>query len=361
MAAISQVYHAAREREPSQRTAFLDRVCAGDEPLRRDLESLLREDSEDALFLEHPALDVATAVLIDEPHVSIEGSRLGPYQVHELLGAGGMGEVYRARDTRLHRDVALKILPQAAGTDRHRRFAREALAAGALKHPNIVAVYDVGVEGDRPYLISELIDGVSLRQEMERGRATARRLLDIGCQIAEGLGAAHDAGIVHRDLKPDNLMVTPEGRIKIVDFGLAKPLTGEETPLAGSASLRLTAEGALVGTAPYMSPEQAKGDPVDFRSDQFSLGVILYELATDVPPFRRETRVQTLAAVVGDEPPDIAQANPTLPVPVRWVDPAAPCQEPDEPLRAHGRYRRRTAGDSGSSFRARHGTAAGRR
>jgi Tol biopolymer transport system component len=316
---ISRVYHAARDVEPSQRPAFLDQVCAGDETLRRDLESLLREDSADALFLEQPALDVATRVIGDEPHVSLEGAQLGPYQVQDLLGAGGMGRVYRARDIRLKRDVALKVLSQAAGTDRHRRFAREALAAGSLNHPNIVAVYDVGVEKDGPYLVSELIDGVSLRQEMERGRVTTRRLLDIGCQIAEGLAAAHDAGIVHRDLKPENLMVTPEGRIKIVDFGLAKPLTGEETPLAGSASLTLTAEGALVGTAPYMSPEQAQGDPVDFRSDQFSLGVILYELATDQPPFRRETRVQTLAAIVGDEPPDVAQANPGLPVPVRWV------------------------------------------
>ncbi len=316
---ISQVYNAAREREPSQRTAFLDQECAGDETLRRDLEALLAEDSAAARFLEQPALDAAMRGLVDEPPGSLEGGQLGPYHVHELLGAGGMGEVYRARDTRLQRDVALKVLATAASTDRHRRFAREALAAGALNHPNIVAVYDVGVDGDRPYLISELIDGVSLRHEMERGRPPMRRLLDIGCQIAEGLAAAHDAGIVHRDLKPENVMVTPEGRIKIVDFGLAKPPTGEETPLGGSASITLTAAGALVGTVPYMSPEQAKGEPVDFRSDQFSLGVILYQLATDVQPFRRETRVQTLAAVIDDEPPDIAQANPTLPVPVRWV------------------------------------------
>ena len=317
---ISQVYNAAREREPSQRTAFLDQECAGDETLRRDLDALLAEDSAAARFPEDPALDPAMRGRVDEPPVSLEGRQLGPYRVYQLLGAGGMGQVYRARDTRLQRDVALKVLATAAaGTERHRRFAREALAAGALKHPNIVAVYDVGVDGDRPYLISELIDGVSLRSEMERGRPPLRRILEIGWQIAEGLAAAHEASIVHRDLKPENVMVTPEGRIKIVDFGLAKPPASEETRLGSSTSMTLTAAGTLLGTPPYMSPEQAKGEPVDARSDQFSLGVILYELATGIQPFRRETRVQTLAAVIADEPPDLAQASPTLPVPVRWV------------------------------------------
>ncbi|HXW04193.1 MAG TPA: protein kinase [Vicinamibacterales bacterium] len=246
-------------------------------------------------------------------------SRFGPYEITGPLGAGGMGQVFRARDTRLQRIVAIKILNEtgAHDPDRQRRFALEAVAASALNHPNIVTVYDVGVEGDTPYLVSELIDGTSLRAEMDRGRLPLKRFIDIAHQIAEGLAAAHGAGIVHRDLKPENVMVTADGRVKIVDFGLART-DDEETRVSGP-TVTETAVGLLVGTVPYMSPEQARGAKADFRSDQFALGVMLYELATGAHPFRRETTVQTLSAIIADDPPDPAQVVPALPVAIRWL------------------------------------------
>jgi eukaryotic-like serine/threonine-protein kinase len=247
-------------------------------------------------------------------------SHFGPYQIISPLGAGGMGQVYRARDTRLQRFVAIKILHDHAALDpdRQRRFAQEAVAASALNHPNILTVYDVGTQGDAQYLVSELIDGDSLRTEMNRERLPIKRIVDITYQVAEGLAAAHDAGIVHRDLKPENIMVTRDGRVKIVDFGLARAPEGELSIL-GTLTSTKTAAGLIMGTVPYMSPEQARGGDADFRSDQFALGVILYELTTTAHPFKRETAVQTLSAIIAEEPPDPAQAAPTLPVAVRWL------------------------------------------
>jgi serine/threonine protein kinase/Tol biopolymer transport system component len=247
-------------------------------------------------------------------------SHFGPYEVISQLGAGGMGQVYLARDRRLHRNVAIKILREASALDpdRQRRFAQEAVAASALNHPNIITVYDVGVEGQTPYLVSELIEGISLRAEMNRGRMPLKRVIDVAHQIAEGLAAAHEAGIVHRDLKPENVMVTRDGRVKIVDFGLAKPQSGDES-LIGAPTETQTAAGLILGTVPYMSPEQARGSPADFRSDQFALGVMLYEMTTATHPFKRDTAVQTLSAIITDEPPDPAGLNPALPVPLRWL------------------------------------------
>jgi serine/threonine protein kinase len=247
-------------------------------------------------------------------------SHFGPYQILSPLGAGGMGKVYRGRDTRLQRFVAIKILHDAAAVDpdRQRRFAEEAIAASTLNHPNILTVYDVGAEGDTQFLVSELIDGVSLRTEMNRERMALKRVIDVAHQVAEGLAAAHEAGIVHRDLKPENIMVTPDGRVKIVDFGLAKA-ADTELSLVGTYTATKTAAGLIMGTVPYMSPEQARGSSADFRSDQFALGVMLYELTTSAHPFKRETAVQTLSAIIAEEPPDPAQAAPTLPVAVRWL------------------------------------------
>jgi Tol biopolymer transport system component len=231
-----------------------------------------------------------------------------------------MGQVYRARDTRLQRFVAIKVLHDGAALDpdRRRRFAQEAVAASALNHPNILTVYDIGADGEIHYLVSELIDGESLRAEMNRGRVPLKRVIEIAHQVSEGLAAAHAAGIVHRDLKPDNVMVTPDGQVKIVDFGLAKAPDGEAT-LTNRIVATQTADGLIVGTVPYMSPEQARGEQADFRSDQFALGVMLYELTTATHPFRRETAVQTLSAIIAEDPPDPAQITPTLPVVVRWL------------------------------------------
>ncbi len=197
-------------------------------------------------------------------------SHFGPYEIIAPLGAGGMGQVHRGRDTRLQRFVAIKILHDHAALDpdRQRRFAQEAVAASALNHPNILTVYDVGAQGDVQYLVSELIEGESLRTEMNRNRMPLKRVIEVAHQIAEGLAAAHEAGIVHRDLKPENVMVTPDGRVKIVDFGLAKTADAEPS-LIGAYTATETAAGLVMGTVPYMSPEQARGGPADFKSDQF--------------------------------------------------------------------------------------------
>ena len=259
-------------------------------------------------------------------------SRLGPYEIVAPLGAGGMGEVYRARDTRLQRDVALKTLPLDVDSDpaRERRFLDEARAAGALNHPNILSVFDVGVEGATPFLVTELIEGKQLRDEIDRGPVSLKRLLDLAAQIAAGLQAAHQAGFVHRDLKPENVMVTREGRVKIVDFGLAKSYSATSSlPNADSFATR-TDTALIVGTVPYMSPEQAAGGDVDFHSDQFSLGLILYEMAAGRHPFRRDTAVQTLSAIIGDEPPPLADLPAQVPGPLRWVIERCLAKDPAE-------------------------------
>ena len=259
------------------------------------------------------------------------GTKIGPYEVVAKLGEGGMGEVYRARDARLQRDVALKILPTAFAleADRRRRFLQEAQAAGALNHPNILSIYDAYLEGDTPYLITELLDGRTLREEIERGAVPISRVLDLAAQIAAGLQAAHGVGIVHRDLKPENVIVTRDGRAKIVDFGLAK--TGDPSAATGSGATQTQTEAGLVlGTVPYMSPQQARGEVVDFRSDQFSLGLVLYEMVGGTHPFRRETVVQTMSAIIAEDARPIGEVKPKTPAPLRWIierclakDPAA--------------------------------------
>jgi Tol biopolymer transport system component len=233
-----------------------------------------------------------------------EGSRFGPYEVLDWLGAGGMGTVYRARDSRFERTVAIKLLPEAAATDtgRARRFEQEARAAGQLNHPNVLAVYDVGVHDGTPYLVSELLEGETLRSRLQGGALAARKALDYARQIAEGLAAAHAKGIVHRDLKPDNLFVTSDGRVKILDFGIAKLTRPHEEP-AGRTAATETEAGIVMGTAGYMSPEQVRGDEVDARSDIFSFGTILYEMLSGRSAFSRGTSADTMAAILKEDPP----------------------------------------------------------
>jgi serine/threonine protein kinase len=250
-------------------------------------------------------------------------SSFGPYEILASLDRGGAGEVYRAWDPRLEREVALKILRDRSHRDPDRivRFVAEARAASALNHPNIVTVFDAAVGGDSPYIVSELIDGRTLRDELRGGALPLKRLLDISAQIADGLAAAHDAGIVHRDLKPENVMVTRTGRVKIVDFGLAWPgaiRSGDSMPEAEDGQTE-TDPGLRVGTVPYMSPEQARGAATDFRTDQFSFGLILYELALGRPAFRKDTPAATLDAIINDEPPSLATLDARAPVPFRWI------------------------------------------
>src|SRR5881397_2733022 len=214
------------------------------------------------------------------------GARLGPYEVLSRLGAGGMGEVWRARDPRLNREVAIKVLPAELSSDagRLKRFEKEARSASALNHPNIVTIYDIGQSDSVSYIAMELVDGKTLRELLYAGALPIKRVLAITAQVADGLARAHEAGIVHRDLKPENIMVTKDGRVKILDFGLAKNVAPAASADETVQHATRTEEGLILGTVPYMSPEQARGAPVDFHSDQFSLGLILYELATGAQP-----------------------------------------------------------------------------
>jgi Tol biopolymer transport system component len=244
------------------------------------------------------------------------GTRLGPYEIAEALGAGGMGEVYRARDTRLDRIVAVKVLPGGtAGDPQFRdRFVREARAASALNHPNILSVFDVGRQDDVDYLVTELVDGVTLRERLIDGPLAPRDVVHVGAQIADGLAAAHAAGLVHRDLKPDNVMVVRDGRVKILDFGLAKPVQDDRGDQETRAGITLT--GLLVGTIGYVSPEQVRGLPADSRSDLFGLGVVLYEMATGQRAFNGPTTIETLNAILKDDVPDLPE---TLPAGLRQI------------------------------------------
>ncbi len=252
------------------------------------------------------------------------GTLLGPYEVLGPLGSGGMGEVYRARDTRLGREVAIKVLPETVSADPERlaRFQREARSASSLNHPNVVTIYDVGGEGAVPFIAMELVSGTPLEARLAQGALAIPETLAIAAQIADGLAALHAVGVVHRDLKPANVMVTDEGRVKILDLGLAR-VTGRdasapEPPFAPTAS-GVTMAGAVMGTSGYMSPEQALGQPADYRADQFALGTIVYEMATGRRAFRRATTPETLAAIIRDEPEPIGDVNRRVPAPLRWV------------------------------------------
>ena len=251
------------------------------------------------------------------------GSRLGPYAVLAPLGAGGMGEVYRARDTRLGRDVAVKVLPEglAGSPEALARFASEARAVAALSHPNILALFDVGEADGVHYAVSELLEGETLRMAMAHGPMAPRRVLDIACEVADGLAAAHGKGIVHRDIKPENVFLTKDGRAKVLDFGLARQDVLRRDPGdTRSPTVAANSEkGVVLGTLAYMSPEQARGTDVDFRSDQFSLGTLLYEMLAGGKPFEATSVPETLAAIIRDEPEPLEKRAPHVPAPVRWV------------------------------------------
>ncbi|MGA8232574.1 MAG: protein kinase, partial [Candidatus Acidiferrales bacterium] len=259
------------------------------------------------------------------------GTKLGPYEIVSPLGAGGMGEVYRARDPRLGRDVALKILHSdvAADPDRRARFEREARTVAALNHPNIVALYEVGVADSVAYTVSELVEGEPLRAQMRQGVLPVRQVVELAMQLADGMAAAHVAGIVHRDLKPENVMVTRDGRVKILDFGLARampPPAGASARDPNAETIALSAApvvpdyktvpGMVMGTAAYMSPEQARGQEADYRADQFSLGLIVYEMLSGKQAFARDSAVETMAAIVRDEPEPLGGK---IPPPLKWL------------------------------------------
>ncbi len=311
---VEELFNAALELEPAAREPFLVEACAGDEELRREVESLLAYEDKTAGFIQKPALEVAANALAadareaDQPKTISQ--QIGAYRIIELLGKGGMGEVYLAIDPRLGRRVAIKLLPTefTADAERVRRFEQEARAASALNHPNIITIHEIGQADGAQYIVEEYVDGETLRQRMNRERMTLTEVLDVAIQIAAALAAAHEAGIIHRDIKPENVMARRDGIVKVLDFGLAK-LTEPSAPAVDTQASTIAAStetGMAMGTPRYMSPEQARGEKLDARTDIFSLGVMLYEMVAGRPPFTGATASEVIAAILRDSPPPLA-------------------------------------------------------
>ena len=309
---LEQLFAEAVEQPASGRAEFVTRACGPDAGLRDELASLLVAAEQSGDFLTTPALDDFARQVSREGWSVQPGDRIGCYTVARRLGAGGMGEVWRARDERLGRDVAIKLLlphPSDA-TERVLALQQEARAVGALNHTNVLTVHDVGEHGGAPYLVTECLEGESLRGRLRDGALPVEAALDVALQVARGLGAAHGRGIVHRDLKPENIFLGLDGRVKILDFGLA---TLHDSEAQGSPSQALPAEARrslVAGTAGYMAPEQLRGEVVDRRADIFALGAVLHEMLAGCPPFKGQSTLATLEAVLKLEPPELSAVNP---------------------------------------------------
>lgn len=302
---IVKLYHSLLEIDAAERSIFLAQTCGDDEALRHELESLLASHLQAESFLESPAIETAAQILADDRQRDMVGCSLGHYEIKALLGAGGMGEVYLAQGTKLDREVALKFLPAdvAANLERMRRFTREAKAASALNHPNIITIHEVGQSDSGEFIVTEFIDGRTLRQQMQTAPMHLDEVLDISTQVARALLAAHAAGIVHRDIKPENLMLRGDGIVKVLDFGIAKLTEDPPSNSTGSTarSFANTEPDKIMGTASYMSPEQARGTPLDARSDIFSLGVVIHEMVTGSLPFAGSMSREVLASIQSDK------------------------------------------------------------
>ena len=321
---IETLYHSACERKPEERRAYLESACGGDESLRLEVESLLAHEGLAANFLEtHESATPGNAVEASVP----AGEQIGPYLVLEFLQKGGMGEVYKARDMRLDRTVAIKFLPRALAADPTavERFQREVRAASSLNHPRICTVHDVGEFQGRPFLVMEFLEGQSLRDRIAGEPLPIAELMDLAVQICDALKAAHAKEIVHRDIKPGNIFITAGGQIKILDFGLAKR-SGEaralaeatvsapdEQTAATATRITITRPGSIAGTLAYLSPEQARSEEVDSRTDIYSLGVVLYQMATGRPTFRAETSEELIGAILHQTPIKPSELNPPVP------------------------------------------------
>ena len=314
---VEHLYHSALMKHPSERSGFLVEACAGDEELRREVESLLAYEDQAETFIESPALDMAARMIAGEHSRTVKvGESFNQYRIVSQLGAGGMGEVYLADDTRLRRKVALKFLPVALTKDKRHlhRFELEARAIAALSHPNVCTIHEViQTEDGRHCIVMEYVEGMALRERVIDGPININEALDIAIQIASALSSAHAAGIVHRDIKPENVMLRSDGYVKVLDFGLAK-LADRRTEVANSQvetrAIELkTTPGVVMGTVAYMSPEQARGLPVDVRTDVWSLGVVLYEMLTGRQPFSGETQTDVIISIVEREPDSVSRAN----------------------------------------------------
>ena len=305
---IDQILKAALDEEEDRRAAFLDQACGEDRALRQKVEALLAAHRRGEDFLEEPALEMAAKGIAKDQIEALVGKQLGSYKILSFIAAGGMGEVYRARDTQLEREVAIKVLPAEFTQDPERlaRFQREAKLLASLNHPNIAAIHGLEESDGIRFLVLELVEGETLAERVAKDPLPVEEALEVCRQIAEGLEAAHEKGVVHRDLKPANVKMTPEGRVKILDFGLAKAFEGQTpvTDISQSPTLteNLTKSGVILGTAAYMSPEQARGKQVDRRADVWAFGAVLYELLTEKKAFEGETITETIAAVLKSEP-----------------------------------------------------------
>jgi len=321
---IDQLFHLALAQEANGRAKFLAEECVGDDSLRTEVEALIASHEQAQSFIENPASDLAAEILAKGEHGLIAGQAIGPYKIVSTLGTGGMGEVYLAHDTRLRRQVALKLLPSqfTISPDRVRRFEQEARAISALNHPNIVTIHEIGRDSGSQFIVTEFVEGQTLRQRMAEGVISLRAALDISIQIAGALAAAHAGGIVHRDIKPENIMLRTDGYVKVLDFGLAKltetPSTNGNADASTLVKIRTNA-GLVMGTAAYMSPEQARGLDVDARTDIFSLGVVLYEMIAAHAPFEGATVSDVIATILKQEAAPLAQYSLDAPIELEWI------------------------------------------
>jgi serine/threonine protein kinase/tetratricopeptide (TPR) repeat protein len=339
---VESLLQAALDRPASERAEFLHRACAGDEALEREVLSLVASQQQAGSFLESPAMEMAARAMAlqqEQGAGSLSGQTFSHYRILEKLGSGGMGVVYKAEDVRLHRFVALKFLPDGIARDPRAldRFLREARAASALNHPNICTIHEVEEHNRQPVIVMELLEGQNLHQRIRQGLIPAEEMVDIGIQTADALEAAHAQGIIHRDIKPANIFLTPRGHAKVLDFGLAKaaPVPGDIAGGTAGDTLTMdeqaTSAGSVMGTVWYMSPEQIRAKPLDARSDLFSLGVVLYEMATGTLPFRGESSGVVFDSILNRDPVPPIRLNPDLPQGLeRIID---KCLEKDRTLR----------------------------
>src|SRR5215204_1678997 len=316
---VDELFHAALERDGAERADFLAEACAGDDALRREVERLVAAHEQDGSFIDSPAY-ADTQLLVDRQAVLNAGQRLGPYKVIGHIGSGGMGEVYSAEDTRLGRKVALKLLPAAftGDEDRLRRFRQEARSTSALNHPNILTIHEIGSEDGTHFMATEYVEGETLRQRMAGARMKLGEALDLAIQVAGALAAAHEAGIVHRDVKPENIMVRRDGYAKVLDFGIAKLIERRAAGTEATTALN-TEPGVVAGTAQYMSPEQARGQEVDVRTDVWSLGVVIYEMVAGRAPFEGETPSDILVSLLDKEPAPLSRYSPGVPAELQRI------------------------------------------
>ena len=330
---VKEIFHQALARPPAERVAFISEACAGDDPLRQEVESLISSDERDGTFLDAPAYEAADSMIVNPPNLKPR-QLAGPYEIVSFISRGGMGEVYLARDPRLSRKVALKVLPAAftKDTERLRRFEQEARAASALNHPNIITIYEILRAGSTQLIATEFVEGETLRQRLSHSPLTLSESLHIAVQVADALTAAHKAGIIHRDIKPENIMLRPDGYVKVLDFGLAKLAEDSpDVPMEEALTKQVrTGSGVVIGTAAYMSPEQARGKAVDARTDIFSLGAVIYEMVSQRQPFDGETPSDVLAAILKTEPEPLIALLAGVPVELSRIVMKALRKDPEE-------------------------------